>query len=137
VRAPRVALPALAGGVYQVGRPAGRVVFLDFWASWCEPCRLSLPIVEAFARAHPDVDVVAVDEDEPPEAGAAFAREHHLARVVFDQTGRAKTMFGVSAFPTMVALDPRGFVRAQWVGFNPAIGVALEHARRTLSTKSR
>lgn len=131
-RAPRLSLAALEGGTYRLGAPNGRVVFLDFWASWCEPCRLSLPLVEAFARAHPEVDVLAVDEGEPRDVAARYARENGLARVVLDPDGRAASSLGVSVYPTMVTIDRAGFVRAKWSGFNPAIGVAMQHARDAL-----
>jgi thiol-disulfide isomerase/thioredoxin len=130
--APKISLASLGGGTYRLGEPNGRVVFLDFWASWCEPCRLSMPLVEAFARAHPDVDVLAVDEGEPRDVAARYAREHGVERVILDAGGRAAASLGVSAYPTVVTIDRAGFVRAKWAGFNPAIGVAMQHARDSL-----
>lgn len=132
-RAPTIQLATMAGGTYRLGEPAGHVVFLDFWASWCEPCKLSLPLVEAFARAHPEVTVVAVDESEPPGVAERYAREHDIERVVFDSDGRAAALLGVTGYPTIVTLDGAGFVRAKWLGFNPAVGIAMQHARETLA----
>jgi thiol-disulfide isomerase/thioredoxin len=130
-RAPLVTVAADRGGVL-LGKASGRVTFVDFWATWCEPCRLSLPLVEGFAAAHPDVDVVAVDVGERPEVAREYAREHGVSNVAFDEGARAASAFGVSGYPTIVVIDPRGYVRAKWTGFNPAVSVAMGHARTAL-----
>jgi thiol-disulfide isomerase/thioredoxin len=132
VRAPVFSLPTPGGGTEWLSARPGRVVFLDFWASWCEPCRASLPLVERFARAHPDIDVIALDVGEAAGVAGAFAREHDIARVALDRDGRVAGAFGASALPTIVAVDRDGYIRGQWTGFNPAIGLALERARETL-----
>jgi thiol-disulfide isomerase/thioredoxin len=133
VRAKTFTLPALAGGTYTLPAHPGRVVFLDFWASWCVPCRASLPLVERFAQDHPDVSVIAVDTGEPQEAGRAFAHQHGLNRVVFDTDTAVAGAFGVYGFPTLVVVDPAGFVRATWRGLNPAIAAAMDRARTSLT----
>jgi thiol-disulfide isomerase/thioredoxin len=130
--APLVAVAAERRGVL-LGKPSGRVTFVDFWATWCEPCRLSLPLVEAFAVSHPDVDVVAVDVGERPDVAREYAREHGIKNVMFDEDARAASAFGVNGYPTIVVIDPRGYVRAKWTGFNPAVAVAMGNARAVLS----
>jgi thiol-disulfide isomerase/thioredoxin len=132
-RAPQVVATGTAGPIL-LGGPAGRVRFVDFWATWCEPCRLSLPLVESFARAHPDVDVLAVDVGEQPVVAQKYAHEHGIGGLAFDESGRAAAAYGVSGYPTMIVIDPKGFVRARWVGFNPAIGIAMANARAALGT---
>src|SRR5579864_2408378 len=82
--APRVAFATLSGKPFVLREHRGRVVFLDFWASWCEPCKISLPMVERFARAHPEVDVVPIDVGEPRALAQAFARSHGLTNVALD-----------------------------------------------------
>jgi thiol-disulfide isomerase/thioredoxin len=136
VRAPPFSLPALERGEITLGSRPGHVVFLDFWASWCPPCRLSLPLVERFARAHPEVEVIAVDVGEPAAAAASFARANTIANVALDKSKRVSDAYGAVVLPTIVAIDPAGFQRGRWTGFNPAIGLALEHARATLELKS-
>jgi thiol-disulfide isomerase/thioredoxin len=111
------------------------VVFLDFWASWCDACKASLPLVEHYAREHPDVEVIAVDSNEPEPVGRHFAREEGLRRVVLDSQGRVTAAYGIEGLPTIVVIDPKGFVRAQWPGFNPAIELAMEDARTTFDAQ--
>jgi peptide/nickel transport system substrate-binding protein len=131
-RAPAIRLASLdAHAVPAMPRP-GRVTFVDFWASWCTPCQASLPLVERFAAAHPDVDVVPIDVGESPAVAAEYARAHGVRHVLFDSSQRVSSAYGVVGFPTMVVVDRRGFVRATWTGFNPAIEAAMANARERL-----
>jgi cytochrome c biogenesis protein CcmG/thiol:disulfide interchange protein DsbE len=126
--APLATYERLDGGTLRVGDQRGHVVFLDFYASWCEPCKLELPIVESWARAHPDAMVVPVDVGEPRLAVADFAARYRLENVALDPESRSRALFGVEGFPTIAVIDGAGFVRAKWVGLNPAIALAMSNA---------
>ncbi len=126
----------LSGENFVLTQHRGRVVFLDFWASWCEPCKLSLPLVERFARAHPHVDVVPVDVGEPKAVVEAFSRRYGLRNVALDPKTLSQGFFRIEGFPTMVVIDPQGRVRATWSGFNPAIQANMAHAERVLANAS-
>jgi len=130
--APRIVLATLDAKPFSLAAHHGRIVFLDFFASWCEPCRISLPLVEGFARAHPEADVVPVDVGEAPSAAARFSRELGLHRVALDRDKLAAAWFGVIGFPTMVVIDPRSRVRATWPGLNPAIALNMANAESQL-----
>jgi thiol-disulfide isomerase/thioredoxin len=130
--APHVVYQTLSGKPFALAQQRGHVVFLDFWASWCEPCKLSLPLVEKFARAHPEVEVIAVDVGEPRGVVAAFARDHHMEHVGLDPKTLSQGFFQLNGFPTMVVVDPQGRIRATWTGFNPAIQMNMAHAAQTL-----
>ncbi|HET9096491.1 MAG TPA: TlpA disulfide reductase family protein [Candidatus Baltobacteraceae bacterium] len=132
--APHVTYQTLSGKPFVLARQRGHVVFLDFWASWCEPCKLSLPMVEKFARAHPEVEVVPVDVGEPRAVVAAFARTHHMEHVALDPQTLSQGFFQINGFPTMVVVDPQGRIRATWTGFNPAIQLNMAHAEQTLQS---
>lgn len=130
--APRVSYALLDGGNYALASRRGRVVFLDFWASWCDPCKAQLPLVERFARAHPEVDVVAVDVGEPRGVVASYAAAHALRGVALDTAGLSRGFFQIEGFPTMVVIDPQGKIRATWTGFNPVIADNMSNAQRVL-----
>lgn len=130
--APHVTYQTLSGKPFVLTAHRGRVVFLDFWASWCEPCKLSLPLVERFARAHPEVDVVPVDVGEPLAVVEAFAKSHGMEHVALDPRTLSQGFFQIDGFPTMVVIDPQGRIRATWTGFNPAIQMNMAHAEQTL-----
>jgi len=130
--APRVVLHTLDGKPFALEARRGRLVFLDFFASWCEPCRISLPIVERFARGHPEVDVVPVDVGETTAVVSRFARDMRLQSVALDRDQVASEWFGVVGFPTMVVVDSNSRVRATWAGLNPAIALNMANAESQL-----
>jgi thiol-disulfide isomerase/thioredoxin len=130
--APHIVYEKLGGGEFRLTNERGRVVFLDFYASWCDPCRLETPLIERYARAHPNVAVIPIDVGEPASAAARFALQFHLHDVVLDPHALSQGYFHIQGFPTIVVIDPQGRIRATWAGFNPAIQVAMAHAERTL-----
>ena len=130
--APRVSYQRLDGGTFSIADAHGRLLFLDFFASWCEPCRLEMPMVEQYARSHHGVEVVAVDVGEPRPVAAAFAKRYKISNVVIDPTTVSQGFFQIEGFPTIVVIDPQGRIRATWSGFNPAIEMAMSNAQRTL-----
>lgn len=121
VQAPTVSLAALDGGRFDLAQRRGRLVFLDFWASWCGPCKDSIPLVQRFRRTHRGVDVVSVDVGEETWQVRPFVAKFNMQGVVLDPDMTVAHAFGVSGYPTMVAIDGGGRVRARWVGFDPAI----------------
>jgi thiol-disulfide isomerase/thioredoxin len=121
VQAPPVALATLSGGRFDLARSRGRLVFLDFWATWCDPCRASIPLVQHFKRTHPGIDVVSVDVGEPVGLVRPFATQFKMDDVALDPDQTVAHAFGVTGYPTMFAIDATGRVRASWIGFNPDI----------------
>jgi cytochrome c biogenesis protein CcmG, thiol:disulfide interchange protein DsbE len=130
--APRIAYQKLDGGTFHVSDARGRVLFLDFFASWCEPCKLEIPMVEKYARTHPNVMVVPVDVGEPRVVADHFAKTYNLTNVALDPTSSAQGFFQVQGFPTIVVIDRQGRIRATWSGFNPAIALAMANAEKEL-----
>jgi thiol-disulfide isomerase/thioredoxin len=130
--APHIAYPKLDGGTFHISDERGHVVFLDFYASWCEPCRLEAPLVQHYVHAHPNVVLVPIDVGEPAAVAAAYAQRMHLKDVVLDPTSGSQGFFQIEGFPTIVVIDPQGRIRATWSGFNPAIELAMAHAQKTL-----
>ncbi len=126
--APAAIYQRLHGEAFRVADGRGRVLFLDFYASWCEPCKLELPLVEAWSRAHPDAAVVPIDVGEGRSVAATFARRYKLQNVALDPNGSARPLFAVEGFPTIVVIDRNGFIRAKWEGLNPAIALAMDNA---------
>ncbi len=134
--APRVAFARLVGGApFSIASARGHVLFLDFFATWCTPCRAELPLVQAWERAHPQALVVPVDVGESRAAVLPFASAHGMRRVVLDPEQLSRGYFQILGFPTMVVVDPQGNIRATWTGFNPAIGLAMSNALQNLTEK--
>lgn len=130
--APHVVYQRLDGSSFQLAQQKGHVVFLDFFASWCEPCRLEMPLVEHFAKTHPEVELVSVDVGEPRGIAANFAEKFHLGNIAMDPAASAQGYFSIEGFPTIVVVDPENRIRASWAGFNPAIELAMSNAEKQL-----
>jgi thiol-disulfide isomerase/thioredoxin len=97
----------------------GRTVVLDFWASWCPPCRASVPALDAFARTHPEVTVLGVNVES--NRGPAFVRSAHESLgasypTVHDQDGTLQQAYRITNLPTLLVLDAEGVVREAHVG---------------------
>lgn len=117
--APDFTLKLLSGGE-QGSRLAlsdqqGQVVVLDFWASWCMPCRQQAPILERFAATHKDdkVTVIGVNTGDVEPAALDFVRTLGITYpTVFDEKGEVARAFHAEELPTLVVIDPKGKVVA-------------------------
>ncbi len=126
--APHAVYGRLEGGAFRLADQRGRLVFMDFYASWCEPCKLELPLVEGWSRKHPGAVIVPIDVGESRSVAQSFAQRFGLSGVALDPQSSAGALFGVVGFPTVVVVDSEGYVRAKWEGLNPAIGLAMSNA---------
>jgi cytochrome c biogenesis protein CcmG/thiol:disulfide interchange protein DsbE len=108
------------GAALRVGELRGRAVLLDFWATWCGPCRVEGPIVDAVSRRWRDrgVVVVGVDTDTPGQGDPkAFALSHGLSYpIVQDVSGEASRLYEIENLPTLVVLSRTGTVVAVRTG---------------------
>ncbi len=87
----------------------GKVVLIDFWATWCEPCRRSLPRHAELAETFGDrLVVLAVSLDETHEVARRFIARQKIALDFFHDSGKAAEAFGVEAMPYAVILDRQG-----------------------------
>ncbi|HEX8914308.1 MAG TPA: TlpA disulfide reductase family protein [Humisphaera sp.] len=98
----------------------GRVVLLDFWASWCGPCKRSFPAMEALHKRYADrgLSVVAVSVDEKPEDAARFAKAANASfSVVRDGGHKLVAEADVATMPTAFLIDRAGRIRFVHKGF--------------------
>jgi cytochrome c biogenesis protein CcmG/thiol:disulfide interchange protein DsbE len=114
--APSGSLPAQTSGrTYTLGAFRGRVVVLNLWASWCEPCRAEAPVLERWSRqiaAHGGT-VVGVDTFDASSDARSFVRQLHLTYPMLrDPSGVVKASFGVTGFPESFVIDRSGRVAA-------------------------
>jgi thiol-disulfide isomerase/thioredoxin len=117
--APALVVPAPDGTPYDLAAEDAKVVVVNFWATWCGPCRQEIPEFSAFADAHPDVAVlgVSVDEDLGPKQVANAAKRPGITYdVLHDRQQRAARAWGVSVFPTTFVLDAERHVVASFSG---------------------
>lgn len=121
--------PAFAGASLREGTALrledyrGKVVYLDFWASWCGPCRQSLPWMDALRGdyAAAGFEVIAINVDETPADALRFLERYPIRYpVVGDSAGTIAALYDVQDMPSSYLIDRRGVVRRVNRGFNRA-----------------
>ena len=119
--APPVILPALStDGDLSLKSLRGKVVYLDFWASWCGPCRVSFPLLEKLRdeMGPSGFEVFAISVDEVEAEARQFLTELPVSYpVVRDGTGATPQVFGILGMPTGYLIDREGVVREVHEGF--------------------
>jgi thiol-disulfide isomerase/thioredoxin len=107
----------------------GQVVYLDFWASWCAPCRQSFPWMRAMQQTYQrqGLTVIAVNLDRDRSDAEQFLRRYPSGFTVqFDPQGTLAERFQVAGMPTSVLIDRHGVVRFRHIGFRPVDGESYE-----------
>jgi cytochrome c biogenesis protein CcmG/thiol:disulfide interchange protein DsbE len=116
--APDAALPPLEGGEdISISDYRGDWVLVNFWASWCGPCRDEAPAIEEFSRRNDDVVVVGIDSNENSLDGKDFAEEYDLTyQLLHDGPGDLMDSYGVKGLPESFLLNPDGDIALSWRG---------------------
>ena len=116
-KAAAFSLPDLQGKMH--GLPEGEVVLLNFWATWCPPCRKEMPSMAALHRKYAEkgLKVVAVSVDRDANDLAAFVREYKLPfQILHDVDSSVSHDYGVFRYPETFLIDRQGNVRYHLVG---------------------
>ena len=132
---PDLTMETLDGVTISMAEQRGKVVLVNFWATWCGPCREEIPFLVRLAERYPDhLTVIGVSEDHgSPDAVAAFAGQYGVNYPIVMSTPEIKRAFpGVFALPTSFVVDPAGRMVESHVGLiSPVI---LEQETRYLAS---
>jgi thiol-disulfide isomerase/thioredoxin len=130
-------LDLLDGKQYHLANRKGRLVVIDFWATWCGPCMQSMPLIDGVVRefAGQNVDLVAVNLEEQPEQIKSMLERHKLKiDVAMDRDGVVAAKYGVTAIPQTVLIDRAGKVARLFVGGGQGTADALRKALQELTS---
>lgn len=117
--APDFELATLDGESVRLSDLRGQVVALNFWATWCVPCRAEMPLLDAALEKYADAGLVilGIDADEPASLVADFRDEFGLTfPLLLDPGAEVQQLYRVRGYPTTFFVDREGIIRAQQVG---------------------
>ena len=116
-------------GVFDSSQFKGDVIYLDFWASWCGPCRESFPWMNTMLEKYGDqgLKVVGVSLDQDTNQARRFAEEFKAEFIIgFDTSGELGDQFGVRTLPSSVIIDRKGRLLESHTGFNDVQALEYE-----------
>lgn len=114
-------LKTVDGSPVRLADLRGKIVLLDFWATWCPPCRHELPTIEALSRKYKDRNVLVFGiNDEEVKTAKHFLEQHYpdLA-TLHDGDGKVHRLYGCFSIPTVLVIDGTGKIVAHFVGERP------------------
>jgi thiol-disulfide isomerase/thioredoxin len=134
--APAFDLPDLANAKNAVSLASleGKVVLVDFWASWCPPCKKTLPHLGRLRQRHPGLAVVAISVDEDRKKAADFLKPRDTAVVFLHDAERsAAEAYDPGGMPSLFLIDRKGVLRYRHDGYTERDMQAIEAEIRKLA----
>jgi thiol-disulfide isomerase/thioredoxin len=113
----------------------GKVVYVDFWASWCQPCRESFPWMNSLQKRYGDqgLVVIAVNLDKSRELSDKFLQQVPASfSIAYDPDGVVATAYHVKGMPSSYLIDRQGHIQNSHIGFRADSAEALEASIKTL-----
>jgi thiol-disulfide isomerase/thioredoxin len=130
---PDFSLPYLSGGTAALSSLKGKVVLLNFWATWCPPCRAEMPSMEALYRRFKQagLEILAVNcAEKTPDVQRFISGNRYSFPVMLDSSGEISGRYGITGIPTTYILDREGKILLRVVGSlrwdDPGIIAAIE-----------
>lgn len=136
--APDFTLKSGGGENLKLSELRGQVVLINFWASWCGPCRKEMPLLDALYQQYKPLGftVLGVNvEEDPGQARSLLSKVPVTFPVVFDGTNTVSKLYNVVAMPTTVIVDRNGNMRYLHKGYMPGYEDAYQQQVRSLLTE--
>ena len=127
--APDIALKDVDGHQFFLKDLRGKPVFVNFWATWCEPCRMEMPQIQALQEKFKDQGLVVVGINYSESAETAkkyFSQEKYTMRNLLDPTSETFNRYGAGGIPKVVLIDKDGIVRYFQQGYSSRQDFAAE-----------
>jgi peroxiredoxin len=129
-KAPEFTFTSLQGSAMRLSELRGKVVIVEFWATWCPPCKEAIPELNKVSEKFRDRSVqllgISVDKGgDAPSRVSAFVKEHAVVYPVMVDNGSVNVAYGVSGIPVMFIIDKEGKVVKRHMGFFPGLAETL------------
>ncbi len=113
IAAPHFQLQSLKGGVLSLESLRGQVVVMEFWATWCGPCRYTMPSLDLMQKrfAGKGVKVLMINVGENKSKVKAYIKDRFQSTILLDQQDRVAQQYGITAFPSLFIIDQEGMIR--------------------------
>jgi thiol-disulfide isomerase/thioredoxin len=117
VPAPDFNMMTVGGRAVQLSQFLGKPVMLNFWATWCHPCLVELPLIQnRFEQYYPDLVVLAIEDGSTHEEIYQVAHEVGTSFLILRGTDEVLRQYNIRAFPTTFFIDADGIIRSRYVG---------------------
>jgi len=133
--APDFTLKNMQGKNLNLTEQRGNIVLINFWASWCGPCRKEMPILQKLQDKYQElgVEVWGINVEQENQAGKNFLADLNLSfPIFFDQTNKLSKTYQIKAMPTTVIIDRDGVVRYVYLGYQDGYEKKYAKAIKTL-----
>jgi peroxiredoxin len=108
--APRVQLELVNGKRFDLAQQKGKVVFLAFWATWCEPCRRDIPVLLDARSEYRDLVVIGVSSEPAADVRDFLTQERFEFPSAIDADGKVSKAYGIDLVPRLFVIDQKGIV---------------------------
>jgi thiol-disulfide isomerase/thioredoxin len=123
--APKFKITAPDGSILAADpKSSGKIIVIDFWASWCRPCQLEFPYIQRIYdkyKDNPGIEIVAVNSGsgDTMEKARSFMNDRSYTIPMAFDNGQLSELFKIEALPTLIIVDKKGAIRLRHLGFNP------------------
>ncbi len=120
LEAPDITLLDMDGNIWRLSQQKGKVVFMNYWASWCKECRAEMPSIQALydkKKDDPDFLMALIVYNEDPVKSARYMEENNFTMPVYaDPDGQAAFTYGLTGVPETYIVDKKGIIRKRIIG---------------------
>lgn len=136
--APQFTLPKRGGGHLSLAQLKGKVVLINFWASWCDPCRREMPLLESLYKRYSKLGftLIGVNVDPNREAADRWLKQAPVTfPILYDTRSKVSNLYQVSGMPSTVIIDRKGTVRFLHRSYRPGDESLYADTIRSLLTE--